>query len=434
MLLFRGVCMLPQTAAVFSRPESGLRSALVAPIEELMNNNQYRQMSAFAIIEHQLRRAADDGKSPNAAIASDSKTSSELALARELRADMMACYRRGYDELWRNVVGDSQQQPSAGAPKSLSYYTTKTNLGRFRFVNQQLYSNNDVAFMKSFSAVASEIRRRSDLTSTPNIADMVDRQTALQSGKCSADRLKYLRLEAWSWMFDPKYRTPRHPHFDVLHANPCISLTRRVDHALRYAAGLKSYAQGSSKATVPALSYGRKGSGAQAHFEEKSAFLLPAEDEGKVIGMLMLFLVPQAAYQEAVRQGHCTEVVAEQKAGHMDIDVRIRNEEEISFYGYVDSDRHFAWPLKLLSLNLQNPTTLKAWKDFYNIDSDHDERFAELRGSIRALVILRASPYSKPAKIEHAERRVREQLMRCLWHKVGHHIGIHEPGLDLPEF
>ena len=173
-----------------------------------------------------------------------------------------------------SVGGDSAKppanQPSSGdtnRPWQVWWWKNGTSKTQ-RFAElylpfQQSYTNDDKGFMAQFQMFIAE----------HNKGDAAFNSVVHHARYWK----KAAKLVAWRFMRlvtqSPDEAVALHQA--GLHTNPSVSLSKGLQHAMRYVVGLKHYAQGSTEGHSPPLDYGRRpavgGGGAPGYFNPKLA-------------------------------------------------------------------------------------------------------------------------------------------------------------------
>lgn len=143
--------------------------------------------------------------------------------------------------------------------------------------------------------------------------------------------------------------------------------------------------------------------------------ILPREDEGQLIGTLVLMLVPEDQYREKLATGYCNNVTQQDRDGLMAIDPRIVVEREVTFYGGMpDFTISRSWPIPMLSFgNMKDPATKKKWAEFYNL-TENEKKFGVFSDAVWKL--FKKTSRNHPATKQ--EEKVRKALMECVMLKV----------------
>ena len=111
---------------------------------------------------------------------------------------------------------------------------------KLEYALQQRFSHKELAFMEDWKDVAITTGKAMRHPTLPQLPQRTSAQH-----------------KAWAWAMDNfDFRTVLHDDAPRLHCQPHCSTTKQLDHAVKYAVGVKSYVHGISDATPFELTYG----------------------------------------------------------------------------------------------------------------------------------------------------------------------------------
>jgi len=193
----------------------------------------------------------------------------------------------------------------------------------------------------------------------------------------------------WRWC-SREFRLFRNPDFETIHPNPFVSSSQQPEHALRYAAGLKSYRVGQNAATLLPISY-------SPEFESLTK---------QILGVVIVFAI-RKSYIDDPR--NCVNVVLQLLRGEQIAikggECRIGAEAEVTMYGRIPPPTNayivFRFPLFAPDLHQHNIQL----ENFFGITPQTPDRFLRLREAARELTAATAQN-SDAAKLKMRSRLV----------------------------
>lgn len=147
-----------------------------------------------------------------------------------------------------------------------------------------------------------------------------------------------------------------------LHVNPYVSMSKNLQHALRYALGLKKYVQGSGDSSSPSLDYGKFSDplltsaigDRDLYYKKSDPLRYVSLRHGNLLGAVATFCVPE----NESNKNHIIDVERLHEEGKLWIDPQVVSECEVCFYGFVERE-YEKFRFKLLILNWNDITLSK---------------------------------------------------------------------------
>ena len=409
VLLFRGLCSLTSALQRQKHTADGPFSPLYVH-QQHMYDDVWSHMSAMAVILH-ARRCHKQAPANNSA-------AGLMERCRHHSDELQNIAQRIRECMVTHLVGRNSAQPPRGQPASSDanrpwlVWWWKNSTSRTQSYSelylpfQQSYTNDDKGFMQQFQTFIAE----------HNKGDAAFNNTMHHARHWK----KAAKLVAWSFMRLAIQSADEGValHQAGLHTNPNVSLSKGLQHAMRYVAGLKHYAQGITEGHSPPLDYGRRSDGGGYHnpkLDSQRQQCLRTPRVGQLLGCVVVFAVPESKLDEP----YVVDVCRKAEDGLLWPDDRARHEEEVCFFGFVERDyqimRHelciLDWDDKTLDALSSGSLAAERERQYaaYGVTRDNvrgnmTEAVMALRSSIEECVASTAHGWSS------AELTVREQL------------------------
>jgi hypothetical protein len=350
VLLFRGLCGLSASVQdQFDRAGTGPFSPLFVPPQH-MYCSEWDHVSALVVILHAYRIARQLPRPLQtdqllAVMRSDDGRQAMQLLAKQIRQCLLA-----------HTTGASAALPPRSHPNNdfpgqwVNWWTEGTrpkdqHFTELKLALQQTYTNDDKGFMQQFQLYLTKV----------NLGDPAFQSAVVHRGNWRIAA----KLVAWQWLRHvlSKEECLFLSQYPGLHVNPNVSMSKRLQHAMRYVVGLKKYAQGTTEGRSPPLDYGRRAVPAAGALyfnpavavEEQRCYQSPRV--GQLLGGIVVHAVPSAELQSPFT----ADVIRQYEEGTLWPEAHARHESEVCQFGFANGRllRHDLLVLNWDDANLQ---------------------------------------------------------------------------------